>query len=100
MFAFSFIQGLKIPSFKTVASGTVCDYMFLFAHSYDYGSVSSEFNATKENKGLDFSGCDFKNTISAKGMFLGYNFVLPSNLIKEATLKFGTNNFSNVLDVS
>lgn len=94
MFAFTLISGMKIPAFKTASTGAVADYMFCFAHAYDIDA------STKAVKGLDFSSSSLGNLTSAKGMFLGYNLALPATLTKDASLKFGSNNFSKLSNTS
>lgn len=94
MFAFTLIGGIKIPAFKTVATGSVADYMFCFAHVFDFDAT------TKMIKGLDFSTSDFGNLTSAKGMFFAYNLALPVTLTKDASLKFGTNTFTKLSNTS
>lgn len=92
MFAFTYLQGLKLPNFKTPNTGAICDYMFLVSFAYDYTG--------KKINGLNFTGSDFSNVISAKGMFMGYNLALPSDKLSDASINLGNNEFSNAADVS
>ena len=92
MFAFTFLHGVNLPNFATPQTGANCDYMFLFAH----------VNKIQDKlvKGLDFTGSDFSNVVSAKGMFMCYDIVFPAEMLSQATLNLGINSFSNLANAS